>query len=653
MLKLKNIISDHALFQQNTLITVSGWGKPCAEIKLCLMNEAGEGKIFSVLSNDNGRFDIPVTTPEGGWKAWKMTISDGEEDITVQDILFGDVWLAAGQSNMEMPLSEVPDREEVRPELKGVRFFQNNPEIAGGDDWGHDPATWGTPRREDAEDAVGFWGSDLTKDRQDMASCLALVACAEMSKAQGMPVGFVNYNLGGSSIETWLPYTRMDEFPEVAERIRDLGLWPDENCRNCSMIYHNVAPGIYGMKFRGVMWYQGETNTCYKDAKGYYRDALLMWYEVYSDLFATEKGFPMLCALLYPWIYGENTTNRCAVNGVITELAARQPEKFCAIPTYDLPPVWSINLNNHPIHPAHKTALGRRFAKAALAACGYEGMKSCAWMKNWRAEDGRIVMVYETFGRALEAKGELDGFMVCGSDGVWQHAQAEIISETEVAVWNEAIAEPVSAMYQYLDTQLDGGLWCGDMSAAPAATCDVQPAPVQMRPWTDLKKDSVWVIDRTIADDSEGGWGKWKILEAYFRPTWRAGEGCEICRDTAFARTGCALRIAGETSPVSAWVRPYPTMALDLEKFSRITMDLFCYQDVEAHLEVQVQKNEVDVRTVRIPGTIKKVWDDNWAEMEFVLNDKVRNVVKMKLVFDVDRPVKGVNIDRILLWPKE
>jgi len=650
MLKLKNIFSDHAIFQQDTEITVSGWGEKDAQVELMLACEDGESSRFFGRSDENGRFDVKVLTPRGGWKEWTMRVSVGAETIVVSDILFGEVWLAGGQSNMEMFLSEVSDGEMVRPSVSGVRFFQNNPFEVDKKAWGEDPATWGVPRKTDVEDASGMWGSDKTREIQDKVSCIALVACAEMARTLGVPVGFVNYNLGGTTIETWLPYTRMDEFPELSERLKALGKWPDENCHNCCLLYHNIAPSMYGIKFRGALWYQGESNACNDDAKAYYREAMQMWHRVYSDLFKTDKGFPMICALLFPWIYGENTTCRAQINEAIVELASERPEDFYVIPTYDLPPVWSVNMGNHPIHPAHKTVLGKRFAKVVLAAAyGAQGTASAAWMKDWRIEGNRLLMEYETSGGKLEAKGDLDGFMVAGEDGLWQHAQAEIVSENTVAVWSETIDKPAGAIYQYLDTQLDGGLWCGDLPAAPASTSNIGFAPIQRRPWTNLKKDAVWVIDRIVGGEN----GTWKLLEAYYRPTWRPGEGSEICRDTAFTRTGCALRIAGDTSPVSAWVQPYPTMALDLEKFGRMTMDIFCYQNVEARLEVEVRLNECDVRTIRVFGKITKIHDDNWAEVEFVLPDNLKDVGKMKLVFDVDRPVKGVNIDHILLWAKK
>jgi hypothetical protein len=57
-----------------------------------------------------------------------------------------------------------------------------NPIILNPKEWGGDPTSWGVPRTDDVEDAPGYWGSDLTPDRQNSASCIALVACAEMAK---------------------------------------------------------------------------------------------------------------------------------------------------------------------------------------------------------------------------------------------------------------------------------------------------------------------------------------------------------------------------------------------------------------------------------------------------------------------------------------
>ena len=99
-LSLASLFQDHMVAQQNTLITAWGWANPNSSVKLA----TSWGEKGSVESDSTGAWQLKIATPKADNIAHKMTITSGGEEIKIEDILLGEVWLASGQSNMEMPL---------------------------------------------------------------------------------------------------------------------------------------------------------------------------------------------------------------------------------------------------------------------------------------------------------------------------------------------------------------------------------------------------------------------------------------------------------------------------------------------------------------------------------------------------------------------
>ena len=73
---------------------------------------------------------------------------------------------------------------------------------------------------------------------------------------------------------------------------------------------------------------------------------------------------------------------------------------------------------------------------------------------------------------------------------------------------------------------------------------------------------------------------------------------------------------------------------------------------MSARLELLVRKNDMDVRTVTIPGQKREEFGEDWAELAFPLALEQCRIEKMRLVFDVDRPVKAVTVENLRAVPK-
>lgn len=97
-IELPNIISDNMVLQQQVKVKLWGKSTPNSEISI----STSWSPQIRVESNNSGDWSAFIPTPAGSYDTHEITIADNESQATLHNILIGEVWLASGQSNMEM-----------------------------------------------------------------------------------------------------------------------------------------------------------------------------------------------------------------------------------------------------------------------------------------------------------------------------------------------------------------------------------------------------------------------------------------------------------------------------------------------------------------------------------------------------------------------
>ena len=98
--KLPHILGDNMILQQNTEASLWGWDKPGTTVEV---TTSWSGKKYSAKTGKDGKWAIKVQTPKASYTPLSITFDDGEK-TTLNNVLAGEVWVCAGQSNMEMPV---------------------------------------------------------------------------------------------------------------------------------------------------------------------------------------------------------------------------------------------------------------------------------------------------------------------------------------------------------------------------------------------------------------------------------------------------------------------------------------------------------------------------------------------------------------------
>jgi len=454
------VFGDHMVLQRDKEVFIWGWAPPGERVTVALGD-----RTVTAAADVSGRWRASLGVhPAGG--PHKITVSSRSGKVELDDILFGDVWLASGQSNMEWRLSQaINAAEEIRrADEPMVRFVK------------YDART----------SAVPLSGADLRQTWQKVSpstapnlSAVAWFFAREVTRETGVPVGIMFAAVGGTRIETWMSLDAARQVPRLkasAEAVR-IGAEVIDTFVSPTALYNGMIAPVAPYGLKGVLWYQGESN----GGEASYHRTLKLWIEDWRKTFR-DPELPFIIIQLSS--YGSLQSVSMPVNerswfAVVREAqlkAVTDDPRTCLVVTTDIG-------NPADIHPTNKQDVGRRAASCALgtvygldvAPSGpiFESMViegSRVRLKFRHAESGLMAGLKEGLEPVKPAPdGELLGFAVAGEDGKFHWADAEIDGD-EVIVRSGQVESPVAVRYNWADSPI-GNLYNGaGLPASPFRT---------------------------------------------------------------------------------------------------------------------------------------------------------------------------------------
>ncbi|MDD5332176.1 MAG: sialate O-acetylesterase [Rhodoferax sp.] len=193
--RLARIFSDHAVLQRGQAIAVWGWARPGEPVQVDFNQQSGRGS-----ADAHGRWRV-LLKPEAAGGPYTLTVR-GDNTVSVKDVLVGEVWLASGQSNMELNVGQSNDaaREVAQSNWPLIRHFKVAKTMAwqAADDIG--PGQWqvSSPASSAEFSAVGYFFA------------------RKLQQELGVPIGIINASWGGSNLETWLSADALAAHPTLA-----------------------------------------------------------------------------------------------------------------------------------------------------------------------------------------------------------------------------------------------------------------------------------------------------------------------------------------------------------------------------------------------------------------------------------------------------
>ncbi|MBE6783216.1 MAG: sialate O-acetylesterase [Ruminococcaceae bacterium] len=523
--ELYTIYADSMLFQHSKEAILAGTAKPGNEIKAELY--LGKKLIASGESTTgaDGKFTVSFMAPKGSYTEYIIILYENGKDIKVlKNIVFGELWLASGQSNMMYPLAQ---------SLKGVQMWENKVKLSknlrvlmvpGYPEYKDQDALTLLPRdpQDDITDAVWVTGED---EYVYNMSAVAYFFAEQLMKKLDMPVGILNSSLGGSSIASWLSRETCESDKVLTSYLAEKGQyvtadkWKEDKQDVYTSVTGNYNQKIHPLKnFRptGMIWYQGETDIGW-EAEMYGRAFDLMQ-SSYSKLFGFENNeqLPIIYTQLAPYYYGTHTILP-ERNLYYTDMQQKNADSRAVISIHDLPLTYFPEVG--VIHPASKESVGHRmFFAAEGLVYGDRDTYTVSTIKNTEIKDGAVYVTFDNIGDGLKANGEkIRGFAICGESGVYVEAKAEIISADTVKIWSEDIKEPKSASYAYCTSNMRANLYATEkgffaLPIGPFVTDKNYMTKTWLDiPWTDCETEKTWF---NLRDPFSGFYDSWTSQNA-------------------------------------------------------------------------------------------------------------------------------------------
>jgi len=455
--ELPAVFGDGMVLQRDAPIPVWGRSDPGEAVTVTL---AGSSK--AATADAEGRWLVRLDEFSAGGPH-TLTVQ-GEDRVTFEDVLVGEVWLGAGQSNMGMRVEDCADfaGERAQAHWPSIRMFREE----------------SLPAREALWKGSGEWIRCSPQTVGVFSGTLYFFA-RRLQAELGVPVGLIESAVGGTPIELWTSPEVQYRSPELAEHVSrlDAAFWrfdvtgyltryeqrlarwraqvalaretdrkPPERPKNHAELHlrkgsvghlfnAKIAPLVpYGL--RGVLWYQGEANTGNATT---HRDQLQLLVRDWRARWGQPR-------LPFAWVQLANFEAGPLQDWPTIREAQRR--SLC-LPNTGMAVAIDIG-DAHDIHPRNKQGVGQRLAAWALGAVyGHDIPTSGPLLIAHHLRDDEVLALFEHTHGGLVARGAgLHGFEVRGADGAWVTACARIVGDRVIAHAPE-VAAPTALRYAW------------------------------------------------------------------------------------------------------------------------------------------------------------------------------------------------------------
>ncbi|MBQ9928211.1 MAG: sialate O-acetylesterase [Lachnospiraceae bacterium] len=509
MLKTAAVFSDNMVLQRNKKIRVFGSADDGSRITVSLLGKKSENIC------KNGKWMVYLPEYEATEDA-VMEITDGKDTITFKNIAIGEVWLAGGQSNMELELQNAKGGAEAlkaNPKedtvLQKIRFYYTPKKAYECEElWEEEArAHWEVFGETDAAkwSAVGFFFAK------------------KLAAKLGVTVGVIGCNWGGTSASVWMSREALLEHEDTRGYVEDYenseaackpreqqiedykayeryhadweakaaGIYEKEPMAAFDKVQEMIGPcqypgpmncanftrpyGLYEVMLKklapytlgGFIFYQGETDE--GKPREYYTlfsRLIRQWREDFMD---EELPFHFVQLTMHRYQHDPDTKSWCI-------LRENQMKVYRTVKNTGIAVIIDCG-EFHEIHPKDKKSVGERLALQALCHTYHMIEEKNAFgpiYRDYLYADGGMELFFDYAEEGFTVKGELSGFEIAGEDQVFYPAKAHTLSENGkrnvIFVSSEHVKEPIMARYlwrNYAEVPLFGQ---NGLPAAPFRT---------------------------------------------------------------------------------------------------------------------------------------------------------------------------------------
>ena len=417
-IRLPSILGSHMVLQQKSDVKLWGWADPNERITI---KTDWDTATLKTVGSSGATWMVHLKTPPAGG-SHRITIS-GYNTIVLDDVVFGEVWVCSGQSNMEMNVGwglAQYNEDVAKATDTSIRFFY-------------------IPKKTSPypQDDVHAQWVVCTPEEMKHFSVAGYFFGRQLREQLNVPVGLINANWGGTPAEVWTPDSLVnasEPLKQAAAKLTPANGWPiTPGATWNAMIYP-----ITNYPIAGAIWYQGESNVGTNDT---YRDLFTTMIGAWRKYW--NKDFPFYFVQIAPFAgYGE---------GNASALLREAQTQTLSYPGTGMVVTSDLVDNINDIHPKMKKEVGLRLANLALAETyrKKDVVYKSPMYKSMKVEKNKVRLYFDNAPSGFISKnGEPTGFYISGDDRNFVPAQAKI-EKNAILVWNKEIKNPVAVRFGF------------------------------------------------------------------------------------------------------------------------------------------------------------------------------------------------------------
>jgi sialate O-acetylesterase len=428
--KLGALFTDNMVLQQQTTVPVWGWTTPGKTVRV---NGSWNRQTATAKADETGKWKAYLQTPPAGGP-YTLTVSDGKQ-LTLNNVMIGEVWFCSGQSNMEMPVKG----------FKGQPITGSNEAILKSTN--KNIRVYTVPRsvKLSPQDTskTSFW-KEASPEAVSNFSATAYFFGKELHELLHVPIGLINDSYGGSPVEAFMDAETLKTFPEI--KLPTPKDSSSANNRTPTTLYNGMIHPVVGYGIKGFIWYQGESNQERATQYETLFPAMVKQWRTEWD----NDTLPFYYAQIAPFNYNSLPNGGTPFNSAYLRDAQRKA--VARIPHSGMAVLLDVGEEKN-IHPANKKIVGERLALLALGKT--YGLKGFGFESpsydTLVVSNGIAEVRFANAENWLTSYGkELSQFEIAGKDKVFHPAKA-IIYRSSVMVSSPQVIEPVAVRYAFKD----------------------------------------------------------------------------------------------------------------------------------------------------------------------------------------------------------
>jgi len=269
-------LMDHMVLQHGHVIRLSGKAIPNITVQIRL----GENELHEVSTGSDATWVCRVPAHKSSAIPFSLQIDMPGQRLTFKNLVFGDVWLCAGQSNMEFPFRSEAHFKDQFPLKPNPLIRAYAPTYAGKFVAGKKFSDSMMANLNAKDFFKGSW-QPLDNNTAPDFSAIGYYFSAIVQQKTGIPIGMINIAVGGSPIEAWMASSSFLHHPRFSNKTDSnwlvnsaLPVWVRQRAKENigdqslqlshafkpSFIYEAGVNQLMQLPIAGILWYQGESN---------------------------------------------------------------------------------------------------------------------------------------------------------------------------------------------------------------------------------------------------------------------------------------------------------------------------------------------------------------------------------------------------------